>query len=55
VTDHGVDAPVLRILQLLKDGSIKRLANAEHEALPGMNHRTMADYVVLVTSPRLSG
>ena len=32
MTDHGMDAPVLRILSLFEDWSIERLPHAEHEA-----------------------
>jgi hypothetical protein len=36
--DHGMDAPISRILQLLKDWSIQRLTDAEHPSLAGVDN-----------------
>ena len=47
MADHGVDSPVLRVLQLIKDGPIERLPHAEHAAFAGTNNRTVTSDLFL--------
>ena len=44
---HGVPTPVLRVFQFLEDRPIKRLTDAEHEAMTGSNDWSLAAHVHL--------
>jgi hypothetical protein len=52
VTNHGVDAPVLRVLQLLKDGSIERLAHTEHPSFAGTHFGAKPHHELLISALR---
>jgi hypothetical protein len=41
MADHGMDAPIARILKRFKDWSIERLAHTEHPTFAGTDDGTV--------------